>query len=217
MSIKFIKKGGGENPLNCFTNLTSGTSSSNISYAAALKIIKKIPDNISVDGTSLAYAFRSCINLVEVGFIDTSNVTNMQNMFMGCHSLKTIPLFNTSKVTNMAQMFYACSELLQVPQFDTSNVTDMASMFSSCVKLEDVPIFNVSSITSMTSMFSMCDSLTDESLNNILQMCINAINYTGTKTFSSIVTAHSSATYVPERIEGLPNYQSFLNAGWTIR
>ena len=43
--------------------------------------------------------------------IDTSNVTNMNNMFSSCYSLTSIPALDTSSVTNMNIMFYYCYSL----------------------------------------------------------------------------------------------------------
>ena len=46
-------------------------------------------------------------------FLNTSKVTNMEQMFMSCNSLTEIDLshFDTSNVTNMGGMFYSCSSL----------------------------------------------------------------------------------------------------------
>lgn len=67
-----------------------------------------------------------------VSLIDTSNVTDMNNMFNLCDSLVSVPLFNTSKVTNMGSMFAGCNGLTKIPLFNTSKVTNMQSTFSYC-------------------------------------------------------------------------------------
>ena len=114
----------------------------------------------------------------------------MPNMFQGCSSLKTIPLLNTSSVDNMS------------------------SMFAYCYSLEDIPIFDTSNVTNFYNMFNSCGKLTDTSLNNILEMCINATSYTGTKTLARL--GLTSNNYPTSKIESLPSYQDFINAGWTI-
>ena len=63
-------------------------------------------------------------------------------------------------------------------------------------------------------MFTGCVKLTDNSLNNILQICINATLYTGTKTLYTL--GFRSNKYSVERIQALSNYQAFIDAGWTI-
>lgn len=60
-------------------------------------------------------------------------------------------------------------------------------------------------------MFSRCSSLSNESLNNILEMCINATSYTGTKTLKQIGLTSSQAT----TCQSLSNWNDFVTAGWT--
>ena len=142
------------------------------------------------------------------------NYTNMSDMFMNCMSLTTIPLFDTSNVTNMNDMFMNCRFLTTIPLFDTSNVTTVASMFMNCRSLTTIPLFDTSNVTNMNDMFRICRSLTNESLDNILQMCINASLYTEKK---DLTTMGLTSNYYPATtIQSLPHYQDFINAGWTI-
>ena len=66
--------------------------------------------------------------------INTSNVTNMQNMFKNCSNLKSLDLsnFDTSNVTKMYSMFYGCSNLetLDLSNFSTSNMSSMYIPYS---------------------------------------------------------------------------------------
>ena len=100
-----------------------------------------------------------------LNYLNTSEVTNMQNMFSGS-GLTSLDLsgFNTANVTDMSYMFYNCSNLrsLDVSGFNTSNVTDMRTMFYGCSNLTslDVSSFNTSSATTLTYMFYGCSSLT---------------------------------------------------------
>ncbi len=144
--------------------LTTGTSTVSSLY----KLIKKLPSNLTVSGTSLQNSCRNCIGLIEAELIDTTGVENMNGMFNGCSNLEKVPVFNTSSITN----------------------------------------FNY--------MFGNCPKLTDESLENILTMCINATSYSGNKTLSELGLVTNLSIYTSARIQGLSNYQDFINAGWTI-
>lgn len=164
--------------------------------------------------TNASYFGGEIKSLIEIPLIDTSNISYMGYMFSSNSGLITIPLLNTSNATNMSNMFNACSSLKTIPLLDTSNVTNMQNMFSNCARLKTIPILSTSSVTNVYNMFINCPSLTDESLDNILQMCINATAYTGTKTLKNLGLVKSS--YPVSRIETLPHYQDFINAGWTI-
>ena len=159
--------------------------------------------------------FQGCYSLSSIPQLDTSNVKRMSGMFYNCSILKTISLWNTSKVMYMDNMFYNCSKLKTIPLLNTSNVMIMTNMFNRCSILETIPLLDTSKITRMSNIFSGCFNLSDSSLDNILQMCINATSYTETKTLKTI--GITNTTYYPvSRIEALPSYQAFLDAGWTI-
>lgn len=196
------------------------------------KEIKNTWDNNVIN---LRNKFYSNKNLVYMPLVDTSKVTNMNGMFNGCSSLLSVPLLDTSKVTDMGSMFRSCSSLINIPQLDTSNVNSTANMFQDCTKLTAIPLLDTSKVTNigymfnsctslisvplldtsrvtyMNNMFSNCYNLSNESLNNILQMCINAISYTSTKTLSRIGISQTQASICTS----LSNYQAFLGAGWT--
>ena len=101
-----------------------------------------------------------------MGYLNTSEVTNMAGMFADCSKLTSLYLnhFNTSKVTDMEGMFYSCNRLtsLDLRNFNTTNVTDMLNMFCDCTGLIslDVSSFNTSNVTRMWAMFCACSSLT---------------------------------------------------------
>jgi surface protein len=153
--------------------------------------------------------------ITKVTSLDTSNFSTTKNLFNGLSELIEVPQqLVTNQVTDMQYMFNGCKKLTFIPQMDTSRVTNMYYMFTSCAKLTTVPLLNTSKVTNMTNMFSGCPALSNESLNNILQMCINAAAYTSTKTLTILgfrAYQHSQA-----KIEALSNYQAFLDAGWTI-
>jgi len=167
--------------------------------------------------TDLTDRFRDDTNLVYMPLVDTSIATNAYRMFSGCISLQTIPLIDTSSVTNTASMFYGCSSLKEISAIDISNSKSMNAMFNGCLALTTVPQLNAGKVTGTTSFvgaFSKCPNLTDESLDNILKTCISATSYNGTKTLAKL--SFDSTNYPASRIQALPHYQDFLDAGWTI-
>ena len=122
-----------------------------------------------------------------------------------------IPLLDTSSVTNMDNMFQDCKNLIEVSSLNTSNVTTMHYMFKDCTSLTTISQLDTSNVTNMSAMFSNCTSLSNESLNNVLAMCTNATSYTGTKTLKYIGINATQAT----TCQSLSNYSAFTAAGWT--
>lgn len=170
---------------------------------------KTIQNNFT-PAVDLSSRYEADKKLMFFPYVDTSNTTMFYGMFQNCYSLLKIALIDTSKATSMGNMFTECRALVEVPQFDTKNCTYFGDMFYRCFSLQNVPVFDTSSATYMGSMFSYCDSLTDASLNNIMQMCINATSMT-TKTLKNIGISSAQAT----RCQSLSNYSAFTSAGWT--
>ena len=87
----------------------------------------------------LFFGFSKLTEIFGLDNLDTSNVTNMQEMFYGCKSFKQfdISYLDTSSVTNMHSMFHECNSLLQLDAsfLDTSNVTDVTYLFANCYNL----------------------------------------------------------------------------------
>lgn len=181
-----------------------------------------IPSVNLTSATSCQGMFQYCkFTSIDCSGLDFSNNTqtmlSMNNMFAYCSNLTNITNLNTSKTTTFGGTFLNCSSLVTAPNLDTSKATSMNSMFSNCTNLENVPIYNTSFVSTFSTMFSQCNKLTDTSLDNILQMCINATNYTGTKKFTILGFSVTGTTaYPPSRIQALPHYQDFIDAGWTI-
>ena len=217
---------------------TPTISDGNSNVPGYLYMIKTIPNSTTVSGTSLSYAFYN-FRGTAIPLLDTSNVVNMSNMFQNSH-LTTIPLLDTSNVTTMTSMFSYCSHLTTIPLLDTSNVTNMNSMFRDCTSLTEIPLLNTSNVTTIKNIFNgctnlttipildfskvgslnysfafnKCPSLTDTSLDNILQMCIG-INASSTSKNLAYM-GFKATNYPTSRIEALPHYQDFIDAGWTI-
>ena len=134
--------------------------------------------------TNMEDMFYNCKSLTTISLLNTSKVTNMNSMFQNCTSLTEIPLLNTSNVTNMESMFANCTNLAEIPLLDTSKVTDMKYMFYNCTNLVEIPLLNTSSVTYMNNMFNRCTNLTTISLldtskvTNMGAMFANCTNLT---------------------------------------
>lgn len=127
--------------------------------------------------------------------------------------ISKVETIDLGEMTTLSGFFKNCINLESLPQIDTKNVTTFSNMCVNCYALKNVPIYDTTSLTTMASCFNMCAALTDESLDNILQMCINASSYTATKTLNAI--GIKSSNYAASRIEALSHYSDFTTAGWS--
>ena len=151
---------------------------------------------------------------IEDVVLDLTGTTDISSLFGGCFNLRNVTLLNTSSLTTMYYTFGNCMKnYLNITLFDTSNVKNFNATFSGS-GIQTIPQFNTSSATSMNNMFKNAAYLTDSSLNNVLLMCINATSYNDEKTLAKL--GFTSANYPVSRIQALPKYQDFINAGWTI-
>ena len=118
---------------------------------------------------------------IDLTNVDTSNVTNMDNLFAFCSGLKEINgLTDTANVTSMGAMFYGCSSLtnLDLSHFNTSKVTCMISMFNGCSSLTklDLSNFDARSLYMMGHMFEGDKNLTSLNIGTL-----RIANYTSVK------------------------------------
>ena len=119
-------------------------------------------------------------SLLEVIYLNVSNLTQFGTMFRCCSNLIKVECSNwdTSKATMMFSMFAECTSLLKadVSNWDTSNVTTMEWMFTNCHRIEtiDVSNWNTSNVTTMNSMFNGCYSLKLLDVSNF--NTVNVIN-----------------------------------------
>ena len=120
-------------------------------------------------------------------------------------------LLDLSQLTNAINLFGDCDNLKYIPNLDTSNITDMSYMLQSCDNLVTIPVLNTQNVTNMQGMFRWSTSLSDESLNNILEMCVNATKISSNKTLNYIGLTQEQA----EKCTTLSNYEAFTSAGWT--
>ena len=132
----------------------------------------------------MSYYFRNFRKLtnIDLSYLDTSIVTDMDGMFRFCMSLPTLDLsnFDTSNVTSMNMMFGDCRILtnLKLNKLDTSNVTTMYYMFSDCSSLTELDLsgFDTSNVTDMESMFARCSSLTELDLSSFDTSSVTTMN-----------------------------------------
>ena len=102
--------------------------------------------------------FSSFQNIVGLPNLDTSQVTDMENMFARC-GVKELDLSNwdTSKVTNMRFMFANSFNLekINLKSFNTKNVTTMECMFFGCTKIRklDLSSFETPKLETANEMF----------------------------------------------------------------
>jgi len=195
-----------------------GSANSSNGKTEFVKLIKKIPVRLIPESTSIKYTFNGLYNLTESPDIDMTNVSVMSYAFFNCLGMTSVRQYDTSNVTGMQYAFGGCASLVNFPSLDTSKVKSFEGMFANCTNLENVPIFDFSAVTgnsSLNAIYSQCYKLTDTSLDNILQSCITVTNsYTDSKTLSTL--GFDNAHYSASRIQALPHYQDFVNAGWSI-
>ena len=82
----------------------------------------------------------------------------------GFGTIQGMEYLNTSEVTTMQEMFKGCSslKLLNLSSFDTSNVKSMVYMFDGCTLLQTIYVsdtFVTTSLTGTSSLFTGCQSL----------------------------------------------------------
>lgn len=201
--------------------------------------LEKVPSLNLSNATVVKYLFARCKSLKEIGTIDISKGKDLECLFLECENLTSLPkLITTSSVTSMYGMFMKCKNLSGdiVIDYNMSNVTDVEWMFQECsiktIKLPSMPkvtslsvmFYNCSqlerfytidapNITSANGMLSGCTGLTDEGLEDVLQMCLQAVKITNAsrKTLKDIGLTSDQAT----RCQSLSSYQAFIDTGWT--
>ena len=108
--------------------------------------------------TSITFNNKENIKSITKMQLDTSNVTDMNNMFNGCSSLTTLDLsgLNTSKVTTMQEMFSGCTSLtsLNLSDLNMKKLQYVAHMFYECSSLTDVFINQEVTLNRLTNNLS---------------------------------------------------------------
>ena len=174
------------------------------------------------------YLMRNLQTITGMGYLNTSEVTNMAHMFNTCSSLTGVDLsgFNTSKVTDMRVMFCNCTGLtsLDLSGFNTSNVTNMFNIFGGCSGLTslDLSSFNTSNVTNMGSLLYGCSRLTavyvgedwsTEAVTSSSYMFHNNNNLVGGQGTTYNGSNPKDKTYA--RIDGGPSNPGYFTAAGT--
>lgn len=120
-----------------------------------------IPKGFDFSGkpTSLEGLFRNCNNLLELPYIDTSEVTNYSEWLLFTLKITNIPfeiIFNEN--ANCTKMFYN-SSLNEIPFFVTSNVTNIHYMFGNAKNIKTLPPFDFSKVTNYQYWIEGCTNL----------------------------------------------------------
>lgn len=155
--------------------------------------------------------------------IDTSELLSHEN-FLHYSTITSCPAIDTSSSLNFGGMFGTCTSLVTAPTLDSTNVKRMDNMFNGCTALVNVPVYDTSNILNdgsrwephgMGAMFLDCPNLSNQSLNNIMQMCINATQYVATTSYGKDLGALGLTNEQKGVCETLSNYPAFVAAGWT--
>lgn len=151
----------------------------------------------NVSGATTLYpysiSFRGDTSNFNLDNVDFSNYSSsrIDDMFRGCQNIKEIHFNNFNTVLSSAKYtFYNCKNL-ETCNFDAINLG------------------GVEYISQLDTMFGNTSKLTDDSLDRLLVMCINC----GT---TGSLWNIGLGYYNVARIQALPHYQEFINAGWTI-
>lgn len=218
------KGGGGEAPVLIDKTITSNNTynASDDSADGYKKVVVNVPQpsgtiNITQNGTVNVTDYASANVNVSADVSDYFN-TSLQSgntTISGLDKLiKKLPNNLTVSGTSLSCAFYGFQGT-EIPYLDTSNVTSMTSMCAYNSNLTTVPLYNTQNVTSLQGCFTYCYSLNDSSLDNILQMCANvSSNYSKAKTLVNV--GLESSYYPASRIQALPHYQDFIDAGWQI-
>lgn len=199
---------------NQFTALSENVFNS-IAYGKDGVINGNLANDVSTIFTDInaeAYAkLQLSYNDMEPRVLTNSDKELNRNLYVVPIKLDGTPLLDTSQLTNCGGLFQNSQNLISVPMLDISNATDIAYMFGDCTNLIYIPVLNTSKVVDMLGTFTRCPKLSDKSLNNILQMCINASNYRENKTLEYLGLSEEQAT----KCTTLSNYEAFTEAGWT--
>jgi surface protein len=131
-----------------YEDIVDGTMTTKTIYSTEL------PTKISFNGAT---------RLLEVLYLDSSNITDASNMFYGCTKLTNIvgiKDWDVRKVTTMYMMFTSCTSLteLDLSNWEPSSLITMYGMFYKCSKITSIKLGkgNTPVLTSTEGMFNSC-------------------------------------------------------------
>lgn len=175
-----------------------------------------------MDWTALGY--QSAPPTIDTGYTYGKNIydnwvneQSFYNKYDNNLDIVFFPSVETTGTSTFQGAFNGAKHLYAVGNLDTSSSQWFSNMFYNCTSLCDVPIMSFASVSSknaLNNMFYNCVSLSDNSVDNIMQSCITATSYTGTKSLAKL--GFTSTMVSSAHIQTLPHYQDFTNAGWSI-
>ena len=169
-SIKAEIANGNANLCTTLVTDMSGLFSSNRSFNSEIGFW----DTSSV--TNMYAMFNNTVFDKEISNWDTSSVTNMESMFSGASFNQDIGSWDTSSVTTFKWMFEDASSFNQdISSWDTSSATNMDFMFAYALSFnQDLNIWDTSSVISMIGMFeetlSFNGNISSWDTSNVLDM-----------------------------------------------
>lgn len=119
---------------------------------------------------------KNLTTLTGLSNLNTTEVTNMQQMFDGCEALTALDLstFNTAKVTTMNSMFNSAKSLKKLTlsdQFTGTSLEDARWCFMDCeslTKLDLSQFVTTKALTQTAQMFRLCTSLKELNLSGLV-------------------------------------------------
>ena len=174
------------------------------------------PDNTFADATAKEfYDIQAAYDEMEPRVLTNTDKTIDAHMYCIPTKSDGTPLLDTSNLTNMEEMFMYCRNLKTIPKLNISNVTDLRHCWESCSSLVYVPYMPANIKANFGAAFGQDDNLSDESLNNILLMLTDAENAPTTggavKTLKFVGLSEEQATTCTT----LSNWSACEAAGWT--
>lgn len=156
----------------------NGAGSTNSSVATLHRITTKLPE-IDVSGwTSLAYVFYAYERLKEIRIKGVSDkITTVSNMCNSCEELIEVPYIDGTNITDYSNMFAGCRSLLKFQLIYAGKARSVSYMFTGCSTLEDLGGLQDlgkgytqqrANYSSYTLSLNQCSKLTHESLMNII-------------------------------------------------
>ena len=130
---------------------------------------------LAADSSKLFEGFDNVTSITGLDKLNSSNVTNMEEMFANLPNLTTtlnISSFNTDKVTNMKGMFRGNPELQNIilPNIFGRASTDMSSMFEGDKNLDlnytESSKFVTDNVVDFSHMFEGCEAITQLMITN---------------------------------------------------
>ena len=110
--------------------------------------------------------FTGQTSLLEVNYIDTSELISTCDLFYNCTNLTYVNFIGSdfSKVETVERMFAVCKNLIKIDglnDIDVSNVNNMGGLFTDCDNIPelDVKDWDVSKVTNFGAVFRRCYKL----------------------------------------------------------